>query len=65
MATHSHILAWRIPWTDRVGRLKRLSSSSSSNGDVDYFGGDEKCLEADSSWLCMQEGTTQSEDGLS
>ena len=37
-------------------RLKRLSSSS-SNGDVDYFGGDEKCLEADSSWLCNTECT--------
>ena len=40
MATHSSILAWRIPWTEEPGelvhgvtqswtRLKRLSSSSS------------------------------------
>ena len=43
MATHSSILAWRIPWTEEPGglqslgsqsrtRLKRLSSSSSSRG---------------------------------
>ena len=68
MATHSSVLSWRIPGTGesgglpsmgshRVGRLKRLSSSSSSNGDVDYFGGDEKCLEANSSWLCNTECT--------
>ena len=42
MATHSGILAWRIPWTEEPGglpsmgshsqtRLKRLSSSSSSH----------------------------------
>ena len=41
MATHSNILAWKIPWTEEPGglwsmgsqsqtRLKRLSSSSSS-----------------------------------
>ena len=40
MATHSSVLAWRIPWTEKPGgllsmgsqsrtRLKRLSSSSS------------------------------------
>ena len=41
MATHSSVLAWRIPWTEEPGglpvygvaqirtRLKRLSSSSS------------------------------------
>ena len=43
MATHSSVLAWRIPWMEkpsrlqsmgshRVTRLKRLSSSSSSSG---------------------------------
>ena len=42
MATHSSVLAWRIPWTGKPGglqsmgsqsrtRLKRLSSSSSSS----------------------------------
>ena len=31
MATHSSVLAWRIPWTEKPGGLlKRLSSSSSS-----------------------------------
>ena len=44
-ATHSSILAWRIPWTEEPGRLvhgvaknrtrlKRLSSSSSSSMSV-------------------------------
>ena len=42
MATHSRILAWKIPWTEEPGRLqsmglqsrtqlKQLSSSSSTN----------------------------------
>ena len=26
MATHSHILAWRIPWTEEPGGLKFMGS---------------------------------------
>ena len=26
MATHSSILAWRIPWTEKPGRLQSLGS---------------------------------------
>ena len=26
MATHSSILAWRIPWTEEPGRLKSMES---------------------------------------
>ena len=26
MATHSSILAWRIPWTDKPGGLKSMGS---------------------------------------
>ena len=26
MATHSSILAWRIPWTEEAGRLQSLGS---------------------------------------
>jgi len=26
MATHSHILAWRIPWTEEPGRLQSMGS---------------------------------------
>ena len=26
MATHSSILAWRIPWTEKPGRLQSLRS---------------------------------------
>ena len=26
MATHSSILAWRIPWTQEIGRLQSMGS---------------------------------------
>ena len=26
MATHSHILAWKIPWTEEPGRLQSVGS---------------------------------------
>ena len=26
MATHSSILAWRIPWTEEIGRLQSIGS---------------------------------------
>ena len=26
MATHSNILAWRMPWTDKPGRLQSIGS---------------------------------------
>ena len=26
MATHSHILAWRTPWTDEPGKLQSMGS---------------------------------------
>ena len=26
MATHSHILAWRTPWTDEPGKLQSIGS---------------------------------------
>ena len=29
MATHSCILAWRIPWTEETGRLQSMGSHSS------------------------------------
>ena len=29
MATHSSILAWRIPWTEELGRLQSLGSQES------------------------------------
>ena len=28
MATHSSILAWRIPWTDKPGRLQSMGLQS-------------------------------------
>ena len=29
MATHSNILAWRIPWTEELGRLQSKRSQQS------------------------------------
>ena len=26
MATHSSILAWKIPWTEKLGRLQSMGS---------------------------------------
>ena len=26
MATHSNVLAWRIPWTEKPGRLQSMGS---------------------------------------
>ena len=31
MATHSSILAWRIPWTEELGRLQPMGSQESDN----------------------------------
>ena len=28
MATHSRILAWRIPWTEELGELQSMGSQS-------------------------------------
>ena len=29
MATHSSLLAWRIPWTEELGRLQSMESQES------------------------------------
>ena len=29
MATHSSIVAWRIPWTEEIGRLQSMGSQKS------------------------------------
>ena len=31
MATHSSILAWRIPWTEEPGRLRYTGSEGAGN----------------------------------
>ena len=33
MATHSHILAWRIPWTEEPGGLQSMESSQTQLSD--------------------------------
>ena len=35
MATHSSILAWRIPWTEEPGRLNSIGSQRVGNGCSD------------------------------
>ena len=34
MATHSSILAWRIPWTEETGRLQSIGSFTSINSHI-------------------------------
>ena len=46
MATHSSILAWRIPWTEEPGRLRSmgLQRLTPQVGDVDNGGGYARAL---------------------
>ena len=37
MATHSGILAWRIPWTEEPGRLQSMGSQSSDTTERLHF----------------------------
>ena len=32
MATHYNILAWRIPWTEKPGRLQSIESQTVKHG---------------------------------
>ena len=36
MATHSGILAWKIPWTEKPGRLHVVTKSRRRLGDFTY-----------------------------
>ena len=36
MATHSSILAWRIPWTEEPGRLQSIGYKESDITEVTY-----------------------------
>ena len=37
MATHSSILAWKIPWTKEAGRLQSMESQSPHDLATFYF----------------------------
>ena len=37
MATHSSILAWRIPWTEEPGELQSMGSQRVENDRADFF----------------------------
>ena len=43
MATHSSILAWRIPWTDEPGSLQSMGSQRVGHNENDY-GSDHELL---------------------
>ena len=34
MATHSSILAWKIPWTEEPGRLQSMASQESDTTEL-------------------------------
>ena len=36
MATHSSVLAWRIPWTEEPSELKSVGHKDSEMTDVDF-----------------------------
>ena len=60
MATHSSILAWRIPWTEKPGGLPTMGSQSDTNEQlavsfsfVNYAASPSPCLtisETTDSW---------------
>ena len=37
MATHSSILAWRIPWTEELGGLQSIGGTKSQTGLGDFY----------------------------
>ena len=37
MATHSHILAWKIPWMEEPGRLQSMESQESDTTERLHF----------------------------
>ena len=38
MATHSSILAWKVPWTDEPGGLQSVGSKAKVSGHSDFVG---------------------------
>ena len=36
-ATHSSILAWRIPWTEKPGKLQSMGLQSQTKGTTNTF----------------------------
>ena len=37
MATHSSILTWRIPWTEKPGRLQSMGSQASDTWATEHY----------------------------
>ena len=38
MVTHTSILAWRIPWTEKPGQLQVLGSQGGRDEQTEYIG---------------------------
>ena len=36
MAAHSSILAWKIPWTEKLGRLQSIASQSDTTEATEH-----------------------------
>ena len=56
MATHSSILAQRMPWTEELGRLQTMGSKKKKKKpDITYGGGsvgkESACNEGDLGWI--------------
>ena len=69
MATHSSILAWRIPWTEEPGRLRvhGVAKSRTQLSDFTFtfsFHASEKEMAAHSSVLAWRIPGTAEPDGL-
>ena len=45
MATHSSILAWRIPWTEETGRLQSMGLQSQTQMSDSAQGAETESLE--------------------
>ena len=55
MATHSSILAWRIPWTEEPGRLQSMESQRAGHDWVTN-NSNNYCSQSSAPWiLCIQQ----------
>ena len=51
MATHSSILAWKIPWTEELGRLQSMGSQSDTTEQLNH----QSCaLDTGAGWRVLQ-----------
>ena len=51
-ATHSNILAWRIPWTEDPGGLQSIGHKESDRNEVTEHGTDGRCHQQEM-WVAL------------